>query len=313
MADQADPCPRRRVRPAGVRRCRGRAAAAGGAGDPDRRQGPQALGAARRGRGVPHQQGRHRPRRPARRTRGCRGALPRRHRVPGAAAAAGRRDGGDAAGRGGGLPQGRGPDRGRCGRLPRGPGDRGRRRLRSPDHLPAAGDRADRSADLVRAAGRLRRHRARRTWRTSSAGPIPAGTCGWATWSSGWPPTRPGRSTGSSSTCSRRGTASTRPPRCWCRAGCSARTWPPPPSWPARWRRSASTPGFTEPEATESLVRGWHAEGLAVRPQHAMVGHTGFLIFARRLAPGVVAPARRRRPAPGAYGEDYTGPRGDRG
>lgn len=71
--------------------------------------------------------------------------------------------------------------------------------------------------------------------------------------------------------------------------------------------------GFTEPEATESLVRSWHAEGLAVRPQHAMVGHTGFLIFARRLAPGVVAPAKRRRPAPGAYGEDYTGPRGDRG
>lgn len=71
--------------------------------------------------------------------------------------------------------------------------------------------------------------------------------------------------------------------------------------------------GFTEPEATESLIRSWHAEGLAVRPQHAMVGHTGFLIFARRLAPGVVAPARRRRPAPGAYGEDYTGPRGDRG
>lgn len=71
--------------------------------------------------------------------------------------------------------------------------------------------------------------------------------------------------------------------------------------------------GFTEPEATESLVRGWHAEGLAVRPQHAMVGHTGFLVIARRLAPGVVAPARRRRPAPGAYGDDYAGPRGDRG
>ena len=34
---------------------------------------------------------------------------------------------------------------------------------------------------------------------------------------------------------------------------------------------------------------------------------------ADRLAPGVVAPAKRRRPAPGAYGEDYTGPRGDRG
>jgi tRNA (adenine57-N1/adenine58-N1)-methyltransferase len=71
--------------------------------------------------------------------------------------------------------------------------------------------------------------------------------------------------------------------------------------------------GFTEPEASESLVRAWHAEGLAVRPKHAMVGHTGFLVFARRLAPGVVAPVRRRRPAPGAYGEDYTGPRAERG
>lgn len=58
--------------------------------------------------------------------------------------------------------------------------------------------------------------------------------------------------------------------------------------------------GFTEPEAWESLVRGWHAEGLAVRPDHRMVAHTGFLVFARRLAPGVTAPARRRRPSTGA-------------
>jgi tRNA (adenine57-N1/adenine58-N1)-methyltransferase len=67
--------------------------------------------------------------------------------------------------------------------------------------------------------------------------------------------------------------------------------------------------GFTEPESTESLVRSWHVEGLAVRPKHAMVGHTGFLVTTRRLAPGVTAPLRKRRPAPGAYGEDYTGPR----
>ena len=67
--------------------------------------------------------------------------------------------------------------------------------------------------------------------------------------------------------------------------------------------------GFTEPEATETLVRAWHAEGLAVRPRHDMVGHTGFLITARRLAPGVTAPLRKRRPAPGAYGDDYSGPR----
>jgi tRNA (adenine57-N1/adenine58-N1)-methyltransferase catalytic subunit len=54
---------------------------------------------------------------------------------------------------------------------------------------------------------------------------------------------------------------------------------------------------FDEPVAWESLVRGWHVDGLAVRPEHRMVGHTGFLITARRLAPGTVAPPRRRRPA----------------
>jgi tRNA (adenine57-N1/adenine58-N1)-methyltransferase catalytic subunit len=59
--------------------------------------------------------------------------------------------------------------------------------------------------------------------------------------------------------------------------------------------------GFDEPSAWESLTRGWHADGLAVRPEHRMVGHTGFLITARRLAEGVAAPPRRRRPAKGAH------------
>ncbi len=58
--------------------------------------------------------------------------------------------------------------------------------------------------------------------------------------------------------------------------------------------------GFTEPQAWESLVRGWHLEGLAVRPDHRMVGHTGFLVTTRRLAEGVTAPVRRRRPSKGA-------------
>jgi tRNA (adenine57-N1/adenine58-N1)-methyltransferase len=62
--------------------------------------------------------------------------------------------------------------------------------------------------------------------------------------------------------------------------------------------------GFTEPTAWESLVRGWHLEGLAVRPEHRMHGHTGFLITTRRLAPGVTPPLRKRRPAKGAYGEE---------
>ncbi|MCL2788947.1 MAG: tRNA (adenine-N1)-methyltransferase, partial [Micrococcales bacterium] len=60
---------------------------------------------------------------------------------------------------------------------------------------------------------------------------------------------------------------------------------------------------FTEPTAWENMVRGWHLEGLAVRPEHRMVGHTGFLISTRRMAPGVAPPRRSRRPAPGAYGE----------
>jgi tRNA (adenine57-N1/adenine58-N1)-methyltransferase len=60
---------------------------------------------------------------------------------------------------------------------------------------------------------------------------------------------------------------------------------------------------FTEPVSWESLVRTWHVEGLAVRPDHRMIGHTGFLVTARRLAPGVTPPPRRRRPAKGAYEE----------
>ena len=59
---------------------------------------------------------------------------------------------------------------------------------------------------------------------------------------------------------------------------------------------------FTEPESSETLVRGWHHEGLAVRPQQRMIGHTGFLIQSRKMAPGVEVLARRRRPAKGAYG-----------
>jgi tRNA (adenine57-N1/adenine58-N1)-methyltransferase len=67
--------------------------------------------------------------------------------------------------------------------------------------------------------------------------------------------------------------------------------------------------GFTEPHPWETLVRDWHVEGLAIRPGHKMIGHTGFLVTARRMAPGETAPAKKRRPAPGAYGVDYAGPR----
>jgi tRNA (adenine57-N1/adenine58-N1)-methyltransferase len=58
---------------------------------------------------------------------------------------------------------------------------------------------------------------------------------------------------------------------------------------------------FSEPESSESMIRGWHHEGLAVRPQHRMIGHTGFLIQTRRMAPGVEVLQRRRRPSKGSY------------
>jgi tRNA (adenine57-N1/adenine58-N1)-methyltransferase catalytic subunit len=57
---------------------------------------------------------------------------------------------------------------------------------------------------------------------------------------------------------------------------------------------------FAEPAPFETLLRSWHVEGLAVRPDHRMVGHTGFLVTARRVADGVDLPARRRRPAKAA-------------
>jgi tRNA (adenine57-N1/adenine58-N1)-methyltransferase len=39
--------------------------------------------------------------------------------------------------------------------------------------------------------------------------------------------------------------------------------------------------GFAE--TVEILQRGWHVQGVAVRPDHRMVGHTGFLTHARLL------------------------------
>lgn len=52
---------------------------------------------------------------------------------------------------------------------------------------------------------------------------------------------------------------------------------------------------WTEPRSWETLQRGWDVVGLAVRPQHSMRGHTAFLISARRLAPGTIAPTPLRR------------------
>ncbi|TQJ32251.1 tRNA (adenine-N1)-methyltransferase [Microbacterium sp. SLBN-146] len=61
---------------------------------------------------------------------------------------------------------------------------------------------------------------------------------------------------------------------------------------------------FTEPDANETMVRGWHVEGLAVRPDHRMIAHTGFLLWARRLAPGAVPPEVKRRASKSSYGDE---------
>lgn len=61
---------------------------------------------------------------------------------------------------------------------------------------------------------------------------------------------------------------------------------------------------FTAPEASETMVRGWHVEGLAVRPDHRMVAHTGFLVAARRLAPGAIPPEVKRRASKSSYSDE---------
>lgn len=51
----------------------------------------------------------------------------------------------------------------------------------------------------------------------------------------------------------------------------------------SRFRESLHENGFAMAQTTEVMNRGWHVEGHAVRPDHRMVGHTGFLTTARLL------------------------------
>ena len=58
----------------------------------------------------------------------------------------------------------------------------------------------------------------------------------------------------------------------------------------ARLRETLAASRFSMAETTEVLLRTWHVEGQAVRPDHRMVAHTGFLTSARLLgADGVTA------------------------
>lgn len=58
---------------------------------------------------------------------------------------------------------------------------------------------------------------------------------------------------------------------------------------------------FTEPDSFESMVRGWHVDGLAVRPDHRMVAHTGFLMTTRRLADGAQGIPHAKRVKEASY------------
>lgn len=48
--------------------------------------------------------------------------------------------------------------------------------------------------------------------------------------------------------------------------------------------------GFGAVQSMETLVRFWHVKGLSIRPEHRMIGHTGFIVTARRL-PDTATPA----------------------
>jgi tRNA (adenine57-N1/adenine58-N1)-methyltransferase len=61
---------------------------------------------------------------------------------------------------------------------------------------------------------------------------------------------------------------------------------------------------FTDPKSSETMIRGWHVEGLAVRPDHRMVAHTGFLLTARRLAPDTILPQLKRRLSKSDYTDE---------
>jgi tRNA (adenine57-N1/adenine58-N1)-methyltransferase len=53
----------------------------------------------------------------------------------------------------------------------------------------------------------------------------------------------------------------------------------------SRLREELDRSTFTMAETVEVLLRGWHIDGAAVRPDHRMVAHTGFLTCARLLTP----------------------------
>ncbi len=190
---------------------------------------------------------------------------------------------------------------------------RGRRRLRRPHHVAAAGRGRRRVAALGRAARPSSPRSPGPTSRSSSAARTRPGSSRSATWS------RCSTPTSTPGSVDRVVLDMLAPWEC---LDAVARALAPggvlicyvaTATQLSRVAEGARGHGaFTEPQAWESLVRGWHLEGLAVRPQHRMVGHTGFLVTARRMAPDVRPPLRRRRPAKGSQIGSGTRPRSRR-
>ncbi len=62
---------------------------------------------------------------------------------------------------------------------------------------------------------------------------------------------------------------------------------------------------FDEVNTTEVLYRSWHIEGQAVRPNHRMVGHTGFLTSGRMVGPSLSRSATgKSRSSPDSAGDE---------
>ena len=93
------------------------------------------------------------------------------------------------------------------------------------------------------------------------------------------------------------------------RAASCARTSPPPPSCSRFVETLRAHGGFTEPQAWESLVRELARRGSRRAP--AALDERAHRVPRHRPpdGPGAAPPRKNRRPAPGAYGADYAGPR----
>ncbi|HUP69491.1 MAG TPA: tRNA (adenine-N1)-methyltransferase [Acidimicrobiales bacterium] len=66
----------------------------------------------------------------------------------------------------------------------------------------------------------------------------------------------------------------------------------------AQLRDTLATSAFAMAHSLEVLMRTWHVEGQAVRPDHRMVAHTGFLTSARLISPAPAEPAPDQEPTP---------------